>query len=115
MSVSWGRQQRYRFSAGGPADTWIPPASPGVYAITYKQDPKNRPKSHTVLYFDEAEDLSKLASAICQRVIALWKKAGGSGEDFFVFFHPMSGSSQFDRSRIKERLIAEYQPHGNEI
>ena len=115
MGISWGRQERYKFSAGGELNNWAPPALAGVYAITYKQDPRNRPKSHTVLYFGEADDLSQQATATCQRVVGVWTDGGGTADDFYIFFHPMSGSSKFDRSRIQERLIAEYQPHGNDM
>jgi len=115
MGISWGMRERFKFASGGSLGTWVPPALAGVYAVTYKQDPRNKPKSHTVLYFGESEDFSKLAASVCQRVVGLWKEGGGAADDFFVFFHPMSGSSQFDRHRIQERLIAEYQPHGNEI
>lgn len=115
MSISWGRQERYKFASGGQLNSWVPPVTAGVFAITYKQDPGNRPKAHTVLFFGEANDLSTQVSSICQKVINAWTARGGRAYDFYVFFHPMEGSSQFDRLRIHDRLIAEYQPHGNDM
>ena len=112
-SVSWGRRDRYKFVSCGVLSSWLPPTVPAVFAITYKQDPQKRPKSHTVLYFGESEDLSQQVSWINQKVMDFWKESGGTADDLYVFVHAMSGSTKYERSRVQERLIAEYQPHVN--
>ena len=80
MSISWGKKQRYKFNSGVPLTSWTPPAAPGVYALTYKQDPETKPKSHTVLYFGHAEDLlpaSLRLSQTCFRCLGRkWRPCG---------------------------------------
>ena len=77
MSISWGKKQRYKFNSGVPLTSWSPPALSAVYALTYKQDPATKPKSHTVLYFGHAEDLSQQASGFHKHVLDAWVENGG--------------------------------------
>ena len=115
-TVSWGMRQRYKFVSCGALRSWVPPMMPAVYAITYKQDPHNKPKAHTVLYFGESEDLSQQAMGHAQWVVDYWRRSGGGmADDLFVFIHPMSGSSSHERSKVCERLVNEYQPHVNDV
>jgi hypothetical protein len=114
-SVSWGRRERYKFASCGNLNGWVPPVVPAVFAITYKQDPHNLPKTHTVLYFGECEDLSKQAVSLNRKVVDFWMGNGGTEDDLYVFVHQMDGSSKFDRSKVQERLVAEYQPHVNDM
>jgi len=114
MSVSWGRRQRYKFSNGGSLNIWVPPAFPAVYAITYKQDANNRPKSHTVLFFGEASDLSQEAPALNRRVLETWADTGGDPEELFVFVLPMHGSTRGERLRVHQELVGDYRPAAND-
>jgi len=113
MSVSWGKRQRFKFLPGGTLTAWSPPTVPAVYAITYKQDPHNRPKSHTVLYFGQGDDLSQEAPAYNRNVLELWANSGGNVSELFVFVHPMPGSTRRERSDVFEQLISEYSPDCN--
>jgi hypothetical protein len=113
--VSWGKRERYKFASCGSVSGWVPPMVSGVYAITYKQDPKNKPKSHTVLFFGESEDLSQQASSMNKKVLDFWMGGGGVLDDLFVFVHPMVGASSNERAKVHERLVVEYQPQINEM
>ncbi len=113
-TVSWGKRERYRFASCGALAGWAPPAVSAVYAITYKQEPDKKPKSHTVLYFGESEDLSQ-QSPILKRVESFWREGGGTLEELFVFVHPMAGSTQYERVKVQDRLVTEYQPHVNQM
>lgn len=115
MAISWGMQERFKFQSGGAFSGWAPPAVPAVYAITYKRDPHNNPKKHTVLYFGVSDDLSLQRPDLHHSIVRLHTESGGIVEDLYVFICPMSGSTRYERSRVHQRLIAEYQPHGNEI
>jgi hypothetical protein len=86
---------------------------PAVYAITYKQDPKNDPKSHTVLFFGQADDLFQQAPAHNREVLDVWANNGGDVNELFVFIHPMPGSTLRDRLSVHEKLITEYWPDCN--
>ena len=107
MSISWGKRERFRFETGGALKEWQPMAAPGVYAITYKQDPGNRPKAHTVLYFGHSDNLSSEAPQISSYMKDYWR---GSIDELQVFVHPMVGSSSMDRVRVVQQLVTEYQP-----
>ena len=112
-TISWGRQERFKFSAFGPLDGWVAPAIPAVYAVTYRRDPRNHPKAHTVLFFGETEDLSVHAHSIKQKVVENWNDHGHTSDDLYILVHPMEGSSKPQRLRVQERLILEYQPQIN--
>ena len=112
MSISWGRRQRFKFTAGGGLIGWTPPNTSAVYAITYKQDPQNKPKSHTVLFFGHSEDLSR-EPIQSRHVLDLWENNGGSANELYVFIHPMPGSTQWNRITVHEQLVSEYAPDCN--
>jgi len=107
LSISWGKRQRFKFNSDGGLNIWTPPAAAGVFAITYKQDPVNRPKSHTVLYFGQGENLSQEAPQISTYMTEYWR---GGLDELQVFVHPMAGSSSFDRARVVQQLVSEYAP-----
>lgn len=98
----------------GELSTVIPPPVPAVYAITYKQDRAGKPKSHTVFYFGEAEDLSRDVATVQGGVTDLWLDGGGEpSDDLFVFAYLMPGSSRRQRDTVKDQLISEYGPKAN--
>lgn len=111
MSVSWGKRERFKFNTVGSLISWEPPPLSGVFAVTYKQDPAK--KSHTVLFFGQAEDLSREAPDLNRRVLDLWTEGGNDVRELTVWIHPMPGSTSQQRSRIQEELIAEYRPQCN--
>lgn len=113
MSISWGKRQRFKFTGGEGITAWSPPMISAVYAITYRQDPNNRPKSHTVLYFGQGEDLSRQAPAFNNDVLDFWIANGGQASELFVFIHPLPGSTRWQRSSVHEQLISEYYPECN--
>jgi len=112
MAVSWGLIERYKFTACGALKAWSPQSTAAVYSITFKQDPLNRPKSHTVLYFGEAEDLAKETSSM-HYVIDACSDGSVALEDMFVFVHPMPGSSKGERTKVQHELVGDYRPRGN--
>src|ERR1700733_7593171 len=96
-TVSFGKRERLKFVAGGTLDKWQPESCPAIYAVTYKQNESTRPKAHTVLYFGESSDFSKQSISINKDVRQWWDENGGNGGQLFIFFHPMPGSSQYQR------------------
>ena len=113
-TVTFGKRERLKFQSVGTLPSWQSPVVPAIYAITYKQNAANRPKAHTVLYFGEADDLSKHAPSINKDVGAWWNERGGDLNELFVFIYPMPGSSQFERAHIQHQLVAEYDPQANQ-
>jgi len=113
MSISWGKNERFKFSSGGSLLHWSPQTIPALYAITYKQDPKNKPKSHTVLYFGQAENLAEQAPANNREIVDTWVRNGGEADELFIFIHPMPGSTLRDRLNVHEQLVLEYRPGCN--
>lgn len=112
MSISWGKRERFKFNSGGPLTSWEPPPVAAVYAITYRQDP-DRPKSHTILFVGQADDLSSKAPNLNGEVITAWKNSMHDIDELSVFVLPMPGSSQGERFRIQEQLVSEYEPKCN--
>jgi len=113
MSISWGKNERFKFSSGGSLIHWSPAAIPALYAITYKQDPKNKPKSHTVLYFGQGDNLAEQAPANNREILDTWVQNGGGADELFIFIHPMPGSTLRDRLNVHEQLVFEYRPGCN--
>lgn len=112
-TMSFGKRERIRFVAAGKLKDWRPSCGPAVYAITYQQDPEQRPKSHTVLYFGEAQDLTKQAQSISSDITQWWSDHGGKDEDLYMFFHEMPGSSSITRTQVQHQLVMEYDPQAN--
>lgn len=113
MSISWGKRQRFKFNPGGTLNEWAPPMLPAVYAITYKQDPTNKPKAHTVLFFGQADDLSQQAARSHNHVLDFWANNGGNDSELFVFVLAMPDSTRWERSSVQEQLVSEYNPDCN--
>lgn len=112
MSISWGLTDRIKFSSGGQLSNWVAPSLPAVYSVTYKQDPANKAKHHTVLYFGEASDLSKETQTISQFLAEIGESDIDPSE-LFIFIHPMPGSTQHERTKVMQTLIRDYRPRGN--
>jgi len=112
-SVTWGKRNRYRFASCGQLSRLSAPILPGVYAVTYKQDPQFRPKAHTVLLFGHAADASRQLPMISDEIRRWWHESSTDAPELFVFLHPMPGSSGIDRARVQSELVAEYDPQGN--
>ncbi|HEY9773891.1 MAG TPA: hypothetical protein V6C81_08795 [Planktothrix sp.] len=91
---------------------WIPPMIPAVYSISYKQDPVNKPKAHTVLFFGEASDLSQDSLSI-STIMNEIQDTDIRLSDLFVFIHAMPNTSKYERSKVMQNLICEYLPIGN--
>jgi hypothetical protein len=113
MSIAWGKEQRIKFQGGWKLGDWTPPESPGVYAITYKQDNVNRPKSHTVVYFGESGNVARQGLPWSHECARCWLDQAGAMSELYVFFHPMPHSTQHERWLIYERLVSEYRPMCN--
>lgn len=112
MSISWGIKERYKFNASGSLHSWDPPPMSAVYAITYKQNP-DKPKSHTILFFGQAEDLAREAHDLNRQVTDAWAESGHDVRELNVFVHPMPGSTTGQRFKVQEQLVAEYRPQCN--
>jgi hypothetical protein len=113
--ISWGRREKVTFSSCGVLDSWIPPAIPALFAVTYQRDPKNKPKGHTVLFFGESENMARHASSIKSKMRELWSRNGGTPEDLFLFVRSMDDSTSEERLKVVEGLILEYQPQVNKL
>lgn len=113
MRVSWGKKFRYSFESAGELQTWRAPTVSAVFAITYKQNPAQRPKSHTVLYFGHAENLSLEMPGVNQQIHELWNERCGNNDDLYVFLYPMPGSTRAQRASVQWQLVSEYSPAGN--
>jgi hypothetical protein len=110
--VSFGKRERRKFLAEGPLGKWRPVSEPGIFAVTYKQDPVGRPKSHTVLYFGECDNLATQAPMIDSQ-FKQWIDQNADFAELFVFSHQMPGSSKYERSKVAHDLVAEYDPEAN--
>jgi hypothetical protein len=111
-TMTFGRRERVQFSADGPLNRWQPPVVPAIFAITYKQDPTGRPKSHTVLYFGECDNLAAQAPTI-HKDFSEWSREYSDGAELYVFSHQMPGSSKYDRAKLAHQLVVEYDPKAN--
>lgn len=111
-TVSFGKRERIKFKAEGSLGQWRPASGPAIYAITYKQEPDSRPKSHTVLFFGESDNLADEVARIDQD-FGQWRQQYAQDAELFVFSCPMPGSSKFERSRIASSLVLEYDPKAN--
>jgi hypothetical protein len=112
-TVTFGKRNRYRFTAGGTLKQWQPSGGAAVYAVTYKPDAVNRPKAHSVVYFGEATDLVKQSDTIRKDLHAWWDENGGTDRELFIFIHEIVGSSQYERANVHHQLVMEYDPVGN--
>lgn len=112
-TVSFGKRERIKFRAEGSLGKWKPLAGPAIYAVTYKQDPEQRPKAHTVLYFGESENLADEVPAI-DRQFDEWRHHHAVDAELFIFSCPMPGSSKYERSRVAHSLVMEYDPKAND-
>ena len=83
-----------------------------VYAITYKPNPE-KPKSHSILFFGQADDLSREARELNRQVTDAWTDSGHDVRELYVFIHPMPGSTSGQRYSVQEQLTAEYRPQCN--
>lgn len=110
MSISWGKSLRIRFSGAWKLAEWTPPEVSAVYAITYKQDPERRPKSHTILYFGECDNLANQGLPWQHDRAELWMENVDDKSELYVFFHPMVGASKLERWKLHEQLVSEYRP-----
>lgn len=113
MAVSWGKNPRYKFMAAGELSRSNPPPISAVFAVTYKQNPESKPKSHTVLYFGHAENLAQDLPRVREDLEDLWKKQAENTDELYVFIYPMPGSTRRDRATVHGQLISEYSPSGN--
>ena len=111
--VSWGKGARYKFIAAGELLNFTAPQLAVVYAITYKQDPSSRPKSHTVLYFGHTDDFSVDMPSVHTDIENIWLESGGSMKELYIFVHPMPGTTRQERRDLQEKLVLEYSPKGN--
>lgn len=111
--VTWGKKAPVKFESAGLLSQCQPQVVPAVYAITYKQDPASRPKSHTVVYFGAADNMAQQASVIHKDIQHWWDNHGGNKGDLFIFIHPMPGSSQYERANVQHQLVCEYDPLAN--
>ena len=71
MSINWGE---YAFEEIVPLDIWDPPLYGGIYAITYKKDPTNKPKVHTLLYIGETGNFSERGIGPDHHKYDCWKR-----------------------------------------
>lgn len=110
--VKFGQRDRLSFRCEGALSEWKPEVVPAVFAITYKKDPGLRPKSHTVLFFGEVDNLAMQAGTICND-FRQWGQDINDSSELFVFTYPMPGSSKYERGRVAQQLIAEYDPLAN--
>lgn len=109
-SLTFGKRSRFTFMGGVTLRDWHPSGGAAVYAITYKPDSTNRPKSHTVVYFGESSDISKHSVDICNDLDSWWKDNGKGTSDLFIFIHEMPTSSRYERMHLQKQLTIEYEP-----
>lgn len=112
MSISWGKKERFKFTSAGSLTSWDPPAMPGIYAVTYRQN-EDRPTSHTVVFFGQSDDLSQEPQQMDRQVLDAWKESGHDVRQLNVFVHAMPGSTSGQRFQVQEQLVSEYRPQCN--
>lgn len=91
----------YSFSAIESLNTWNPPSFGGIYAITYKKDPTNKPNVHTPLYFGETDDFIGRRIDSNHHKYECWKNNANQGE-LYVSIHREDND---DKRKDKERKL----------
>lgn len=112
-SLTFGKRTRFTFTGGANLREWSPSGGAAVYAITYKQDSVNKPKSHTVVYFGESADITKNSADISQDLVSWWNENGRLNSELFVFTHEMPSSTRYERLSLQKQLATEYEPLAN--
>lgn len=110
MSITWGD---YEFDGPSRLDSWIAPRRAGVYAIMYKKDSANKPRTYTIIYFGESENLSERGFPWDHHRAKCWIDKAGSKSNVYIGVHYMPGSTQAQRSAVEQALIAKYSPACN--
>ena len=113
-AVTFGKRERLKFVAAGTLNDWEPIPGPAIYALTYKQDAIGRPKAHTVVYFGQTSGIANDLTTVRHELREWWHENSGNDGELFIFFHPMPGSSPFERTNVQHQLVMEYDPRGNE-
>jgi hypothetical protein len=90
---------------------WTPPASPAVYAITYKPDPAK--DQHAVIYVAASDDLSRERLPFKHPKAPSWIKRAGSKWKLYLCVYEVPGGTPGHREQITRELIAIYRPGCN--
>lgn len=112
-SLTFGKRDRFTFTGGVNLKEWQPSEGAAVYAITYKPNSANKPKSHKVVYFGESSDIKKHSTEICNDLGSWWLEYGNTSSDLFIFVHEMPSSNRYERMNLQKQLSHDYQSLAN--
>lgn len=112
-SLTFGKRTRFTFIGGVNLREWQPSGGAAVYAVTYKPDALNKPKTHSVVYFGESADIARQSADICEDLASWWQDNGQTKSELFIFTHDMPSSSRYERLNLQKQLATEYQPLAN--
>ena len=108
MSINYGG---YEFESIKLLDSWNPPSYGGIYAISFKKDPVNKPDTYSILYFGETEDFSERGIDSSHHKYKCWKYHGYQ-KNLYVSIHQVY--SEDVRKNREQKLIASYNPKCND-
>lgn len=108
MAINWGN---LKFEPIEQLSTWDPPTFGGIYAITFKKDPVNKPEEHTVLYFGETNNFAKRGINDTHHKYICWKSHAKQSE---LYVSVASVFTDSMRKNGEEQLISKYKPVCNE-
>ena len=104
MSINWGE---YEFSPIEQLDQWSAPSYGGIYAITFKKDPVQKPQRHTILYFGKAKNFSERGIGVNHHKYKCWKYHAYQ-KDLYISVHRVDREAV--RSVRELQLITDREP-----
>lgn len=111
--IRLGSLAGYPFEGPRLLGGWTPPASPAVYAITYKPEPESAPDRYAVIDVDHADDLSAQRFPFKHLRAQCWIKRAGSRWKVYICTYEVPGGLRSHRESIARELISVYRPQCN--
>lgn len=104
----------YEFDGPTLLTGWVAPRRAGVYAISYRADPTNKPNTYTIVYAGESENLADRGFPWNHHRSQCWINKAGSKSNVYISVYYMPNSTQAQRSSVEQKLIHDYNPACNE-
>jgi hypothetical protein len=111
--IRLGSLAGYPFEGPRVLGGWTPPATPAVYAITYKPEPQTKPDRYAVIYVDHTEDLSAERLPFKHPRASCWIARAGDRWKVYICTYEVPGGLRSHREQIARELSAIYQPSCN--
>lgn len=100
----------YEFTSPELLSSWDPPTYGGVYAIQFRPDYENKPKSYRCVYFGITNNFNDRSIGENHHAYECWKKQA-DGNVLHISIHKESNESE--RKDKEDELKNEYNPKCN--